>query len=86
MAHRTHAPKPLMGLAGGLTKSKAARVNHGHCHVSKTGDRMDSIQVISILASSRGTSMSTPGAQISFIPTETALPCLVLARPAYLAH
>jgi hypothetical protein len=38
---------------------------------------VDLIQVISTLASSRGTSIGTPGAQIGIIQTETALPCLV---------
>jgi hypothetical protein len=38
---------------------------------------VDLIQVISTLASSQGTSIGNPEAQIGFIPTETALPCLV---------
>ena len=67
--------------------SLPAQVNvDGGCAEGRSGFsyRVDLIQVISTLASSQGTSISTPGAQIGFIPTETALPCLVCApRPFF---
>ena len=48
--------------------------------------RVDSIQVISTLASSRSNSTSTTGAPDGFVSSGTGLSCLVLARPAYLAY
>jgi len=44
---------------------------------------VDLIQVISALAGLRGTSISTPDAQIGFPPTETSVPYLVSALLAY---
>ena len=48
-------------------------------------NRVDSIQVVSSLAklSSQGASIGTPGTQIGFIPTETALPYLVYTPQRY---
>jgi hypothetical protein len=47
---------------------------------------VDLIKVISTLVSTRGISIGTPGAQIGFIPTETALPCVVNAPSPYILN
>ena len=45
--------------------------------------REDLIQVTTTLASSRSTTIGTPGAQVGFIPTGTAVPCLVYTPRPY---
>ena len=44
----------------------------------------DPTVVTTTLASSRSTTIGTPGAQVGFIPTGTAVPCLVYTPRPYL--
>ena len=51
--------------------------------MAKVRYREDLIQIRTTLASSRSTTIGTPGAQVGFIPTGTAVPYLVYTPRSY---